>query len=325
MVDIKNNIKSGPSSLTFEELSDILAKYNVYYKELKCEAKDKPDCYIGLRAKSDPTRIYKVTLVAETKKKKTFHIRWPMYIPRENYFQNIPAESGRFVDADYANVTEASYLAEHYPATITITNNNYRPSTRNYNMEGKSSPEFDAQMKAAMEASTRKEFPEEQREDNPGPHPNGQRNVRFSEKATVMNNIPNPTEYMGNMNYEEALRKALALSVGQEVGGGDVVAPEPNTEVSALPTTTPPTTRDLSEVEFDLVIEEISEPQTAEAPRSMAMYEETISELVVPDFLRDDLYDGISSAETSEEWLERLKRTNVVSERDHMMVDIFLD
>lgn len=323
MVDINNNIKSGPSSLTFEELTDILAKYNVYYKELKCEAKDKPDCYIGLRGKSDPTRIYKVTLVAESKKKKTFHIRWPMYIPRENYFQNIPAESGRFVDADYANVTEASYLAEHWPTTITITNNNYRPSTRNYNMEGKSSPEFDAQLRAAMAASTRDEFPEEMREDNPGPQPN-QRNVRFTDKTTVMNNIPNPTEYMGNLNYEEALAKALALSVGQEVGGGDVVAPEPNTEVPALPTTTPPTTRDLSEVEFDLIIEEISEPQSAAASRSMDMDEEKISELVVPDFLRDDLYDGISP-ETSEDWLERLKRTNVVSERDHMMVDIFLD
>jgi len=339
MVDKNSDNKSGPSSLTFEELSNILAEYDVYYKQLKCEAKDKPDCYIGLRAEDDPTRVYKVTLHFMNKKKKTFHIRWPMYIQRENSFENISADSGRFVDAAYANFTEASFIAQHYnPTAITIKNNNYRPNAGQavsspYRMEGKSSSEFEARMQAALQMSIGKDFPEEKREGNPGPESNLQRNLHFQEEPTVMNNpnCPNPTEYMGNLSYEEALSRALALSVGEEVGGGDVVACEPNTE-PAQPTTTLPTTRDLSKVEFDLVIEEICEPQTA---KPISIYEEKRSELVVPDFLTEDdlkveglgsvdLCDAIQS-ETNEEWLERLKRTNVVTERDHMLVDIFID
>jgi hypothetical protein len=331
MVDTNNDIKSGPSSLTFEELSDILDRYNVLYKQLKCLAKDKPDCYIGLRAENDPKRIYKVILIDKIIKKRAFRIKWPPYIPLDNSFENIPAESGRFVLPKYGNVTESSFVAENYPKTITITNKNYRnlgssPSLyRPYNTEGKSNLDYDARMNAAMQASIVGDFPEEQRESNPGPP---SKNVRFREEPTVMNtpNCPNPTEYMGDMNEEQALAKALALSVGQDVSGG---ATQHNIEPPAIPTPNLPTTRDLSEVQFDLVIEEISQHPTARAPASMTMYEQKQSKVVVPpDFLRDDLkvdlYDGFA-AETTEEWLERLKLKNVVSESDHLKADIYLD
>lgn len=321
MVDTNNDIKSGPSSLTYEELADRLDRWEEEYKSLVCEAKDKPDCYIGLRHENDPKRIYKVILLDKIVKKRAFRIRWPTWIPLDNSIENIPVSSGRFVLEKYENVTESSFVAENYQRMIPMTSKNYRnvgstpPSYRPYNMEGKSSPDYDARFSTVLQASLAEE---EQREDNPGPP---SRNVRF--------NCPNPTDYMGNMNEDEALAKALALSIRQEGGGG---SNEPNTEPPAIPTPSPPTTRDLSELQFDLVIKEISEHPTGSSTDSKTMYQRQL-EVVVPDFLRDtdsnvealdvDLY-GVT-AETTEEWLERLKRTNVVSANDHRKADIYID
>jgi len=323
------NNDNQPLALTFEDISDMLKEYNALYKKLTCEAKDKPDCYIGLRAKGDHSRIYKVTLIKWIEKTKTFLIRWPTYMKRDNYFENIPAGSGRFVNPEHANISESSFIAESYPTTITITNNNYRHRPGPYNMEGKSSPEYGG-MNAAMQASMVEEFPEEQREGNPGPHLSGRRQVRFQEEAKVMNNpnYANQIYYMGNMSEQEGIEKAIAESL--RAAG---VSSAPNIEAQTLPEPKPQvTTRDLSELEFDLVIDEIPEHSDVKAPGSMTKYEQKTAEYVLPDFLiadkaeglgSVDLYDGFT--ETPEEWLERIRRTNMVSESDHMKADIFLE
>jgi len=325
------NNDNQPPALTFEELSDILEKYNVSYKLMTCEAKDKPDCYIGLRAKNDHNRIYKVKLEQEFKKTKTFQIRWPTYIKRDNQFQNIPASSGRFVYPEYANLSESSFVTDSYPTTITITNNSYRHD-RPYNMEGKSSTDRD-RINAAMQASMVEEFPEEQREGNPGPHLSGSRNVRFQDEAKVMNpNCPNPMDYMGNMSEQEGIAKAIEESL-RAAGGGSIVSSAPNIETPTLPKPIPQTTtRDLSEVEFDLVIDEIPKHQADKAIGSMADYEQKAAGIVLPDFLIAEKVEGLGSVdlyggftETPEEWLQRIRRSNMVSESDHMKADIFLD
>jgi len=124
-----NNNLNQPTALTYEMISEMIKEHNALYKQMECESTDKPDMYIGLRAKNDHERIYMATLESEIRRKRLFLIRYPSYLQLDNHFEVISPDSGRFVEASFANHSDTSFFpSDDYPS-ITPQNQNDRAST----------------------------------------------------------------------------------------------------------------------------------------------------------------------------------------------------
>jgi hypothetical protein len=322
-------------SLTFEEITASIEGHEMEKKKLwknrNIKNRTKPDEGIlnfGLKSLTNK-RIYTVLIDRTNARTKQFHVHYPDLVNGKP-FEWISADSGRFVDVKYANkyyppmldidLRENIRPEDH---SITITNPGFNPhssSNRTYwqnDMETEpGSPGFEARMAQAKTASLNYQhfaasnmYPDEHREGNPGPQSDDQRkNVRFSDETSVVTNPnnPNPDYSFSGMSYEDRIQAAIALSKNVESSGGAA-------EAAPVPAITP-TKRDLESLEFDMIIDEVG---VATPPIMLPpTYEDAKSN---PDYEVMDV-----SMENREEWLTRLKRSNVISEDDHKKADIVL-
>jgi len=323
-------------ALTFWEIETKLAEHEKEKQKLLWETRksgtkindDEIILNFGIKSKTKK-HIYKALIERTNAREKKFHVHYADIVEGKP-FEWVSADSGRIVEAKYAN-KYYNQMLDIYPRgnmhavdqSITIENPGFNPhsiSNRNpywTDMETEpGSPDFQARLAQATKASLNQHYPgnnlflEDRREGNPGPQSNAtqRKNVRFSTETSVVNNPNNANSdyYSSDMTFAERMQAAIALS-NQEAGaaGGAVAA--------AAPVFTQ-TTRDLDKLEFDLTIEEISEvapriilPPTREDAKSN------------PDYNVMDV-----SMENREEWLARLKSSNVISEADHMKADIVI-
>lgn len=324
-------------ALTFWEITTKLAEHKKEKQKLLWATRNKGTkinddeiiLNFGIKSKTEK-HIYKALIEWTNAREKKFHVHYADIVEGKQ-FEWVPADSKRIVEAKYAN-KYYNQMVDVYPRgnmhavdhqSITIENPGFNPrniSNKNpywTDMETEpGSPDFQARLAKATQASLNQHYPvnntflEDRREGNPGPQSNAhqRKNVRFSTETSVVNNPNNPNAdyYSSDMTFDERMQAAIALS-SQEAGaaGGAVAA--------AAPVITQ-TTRDLNKLEFDLTIEEVAEvapriilPPTREDAKSN------------PDYNVMDV-----AMENSEEWLARLKRSNVISEADHMKADIVI-
>jgi len=322
-------------SLTFEEITAMIEKHELEKKKLLWENRniknkirhDEGILNFGLKSLTKK-RIYTVFIDATNKKLKQFHVHYPVLVDGKP-FEWIAADSGRFVDVKYANKHYSPMLDMDLREnlrpedSITITNPAYNPHSSSNrtpywqnDMETETgSPDFEARLAQATKASLNQHFAssnmyDERREDNPGPQSDTRpKNVRFSDETSIVTNPnnPNPDYSYSGMSFDEQLQVAIALS--NQVNSGAAAA----AEAAPVPAITP-TTRDLESLEFDLTIEEVGQ---AAPPLSLPpTYEDAKSN---PEYKIVDV-----SMESREEWIARLKRSNVISDADHMKADIVL-
>lgn len=300
-------------TLTYEEILTMMEEHEKEKKKLLWETRNIGDkvtnleLHLNFGVKSlTRKRIYTVIIERTNTRTRKFHVHYSDIVEGKP-FEWITADSNRFVDVKYAN--------RFYPPMLDMLGSNKTPYWPADMETEPGSPGFEARLAEGLKASLNYQqqytassvFPEERREGNPGPQsePQQRKNVTFSEETAVVSNPndPNPDYYSG-MSFEEELQAAIALSNQQASGGaGDAV----------VPPITPPTARDLDQLEFDLVIEEVGD-KAAKKMRPPPSYTEAVS---------DPSYRDVTM-ETPQEWFARLKQTNLISEADHMKADIVL-
>jgi len=316
-------------TLTYEEILTMMEEHEKEKKKLLWETRNIGDkvtnleLHLNFGVKSlTRKRIYTVIIERTNTRTRKFHVHYSDIVEGKP-FEWIAGDSNRFVDVKYANrfyppmldMLGSNNLDDN--PTITIENPAYNPHGSSNktpywpaDMETEpGSPGFEARLAEGLKASLNYQqqvFPEERREGNPGPQsePQQRKNVRFSEETAVVSNPndPNPDYYSG-MSFEEELQAAIALSNQQaSAGAGDAVVPSIT-----------PHTRDLDQLEFDLVIEDVVDKGAERMPPPPS-YTEAVS---------DPSYRDVTM-ETRQEWLARLKQTNLISEADHMKADIVL-
>jgi len=324
-------------SLTFIEITTRLAEHETEKQKLLWETRktgtkindDEIILNFGIKSKTRK-QIYKALIERTNAREEKFHVHYADIVEGKP-FEWILANSGRIVDVKYANkyynqmsdIDPRGNMHALDHQSITIKNPGYDPhsiSNRNpywNDMETEQgSPEFQARLAQATKASLNDQhyagnniFPEDRREGNPGPQSSlhHRKNVRFSEETSVVNNPnnPNPDYYSSDMTFDERMQAAIALSNQVAGAAGGAVA-------AAAPVIIP-TTRNLEKLEFDLAIEEVAEV----APRITLP-------LTREDAKSNPDYNVDVGMENREEWLARLKRSNVISEADHMKADIVI-
>jgi len=324
-------------SLTFWEITTKLAEHEKEKQKLLWETRnsgtkindDEIILNFGIKSKTKK-QIYKALIEWTNEREKKFHVHYADIVEGKQ-FEWVSADSGRIVEVKYAN-KYYNQMSDIYPRgnmhavdhqSITIENPGFNPRSINSrnpywtDMETEpGSPDFHTRLAQATKASLNQHYPgnnmflEDQREGNPGPQSQAtqRKNVQFSSETSVVNNPNNPNSdyYSSDMTFAERTQAAIALSIQEAGAAGGAVA-------ATAPTITK-TTRDLGKLEFDLTIDEIADvapriilPPTREDAKSN------------PDYNVMDV-----TMENREEWLARLKRSNVISEADHMKADIVI-
>jgi len=298
-------------SLKFWEITTKLAEHEKEKQKLLRETRksgtkindDEIILNFGIKSKTKK-QIYKALIERTNAREKKFHVHYSDIVEGKP-FEWVSANSGRIVDVKYAN-KYYNQMLDIYPRNPYWTDMETEPG----------SPDFHARLAQATKASLNQHYPannvflEDQREGNPGPQPNAtqRKNVRFNTETSVVNNPNNPNSdyYSSDMTFAERTQAAIALSIQEAGAAGGAVA-------ATAPVITQ-TTRDLDKLEFDLTIDEIADV----APRIILppTREEAKSN---PDYNVMDV-----AMENKEEWLARLKRSNVISEADHMKADIVI-